>query len=649
MRKTSIAITTSKRATKVSPARQRLLLALLAFSSLTSGTALAAGGALPTGGHFVGGQGAITQGGNRLTVNQSSQLGIINWQSFSIGTGNTVKINNGHGATVNRVTGGELTTIEGSLQSTGSVYVVNQAGIVVGPGGQVATGGSFVASTRGVSDSAFMAGGSVQLSGSSSGTVDNQGTITSTNGDVVLVGKSVSNSGTISAAKGSASLVAADKVVLQAAGDDAVLVETGSGDVTNSGTVQAAQVALNAKGGNVYALAVNDGGVIRATGTATKDGRVYLTAGDDLSVNSSVSANNADGSGGKIVATGTAISVGGKARVTADGAGNTAGGTILIGGDRHGGTDRSVALSKSAVDNAQTNTVAAGARISANAGTKGNGGNVVVWSDDATDYQGHISAKGGATGGDGGFVEVSGKAVLGFTGRVDTKARHGKTGTLLLDPTDVTIVSSTDPGGQTTTSGETQTGGNFNPNADMSFILNTDIDAALESSNVVISTGTLTDGRGGTGNIFIGTNNGAAFLHSAPIHWDKANSLTLNAVGIIDTPGGSPSTLTGGFSPDHPDVLIDSEGGGAIFFTAGGNGKTPNQGNAVISLQGNIMGSGGVISMVATNPGFRIEFNNGQGVTNDFVSASLPGTVILQADEVHLGTSTGPQGYVTTT
>ena len=92
MRKTSIAVKSPKRATKFSPARQRLLLALLAFSSLTGGGALAAGGALPTGGHFVGGSGAITQGGNHLTVNQSSQLGIINWQSFSIGKGNSVTI-----------------------------------------------------------------------------------------------------------------------------------------------------------------------------------------------------------------------------------------------------------------------------------------------------------------------------------------------------------------------------------------------------------------------------------------------------------------------------------------------------------------------------------------------------------------------------
>src|SRR6185437_14604720 len=154
----------------------------------------------------VGGQGAITQGGKHLTVNQSTQLGIINWQSFSIGKGNSVTIANGKGATLNRVTGADMSVIAGSLKSTGSVYIVNPAGVVVGPSGKVTTNGSFVASTRDVADSSFLAGGKMEFSGSSSGTVDNQGTITSNNGDVVLVGKSVSNSGTIGAAKGDTTL-----------------------------------------------------------------------------------------------------------------------------------------------------------------------------------------------------------------------------------------------------------------------------------------------------------------------------------------------------------------------------------------------------------------------------------------------------------
>ena len=124
MRKTKASVTSSTRAGQFSPGRQRLLLALLAFSSLTSGgSALAAGGALPTGGHFVGGSGAITQGGNHLTVNQTTQLGIINWQSFSIGAQNAVRFEQPSAASkvLNRVTGTDPSSLLGSLSSNGQV------------------------------------------------------------------------------------------------------------------------------------------------------------------------------------------------------------------------------------------------------------------------------------------------------------------------------------------------------------------------------------------------------------------------------------------------------------------------------------------------------------------------------------------------
>lgn len=49
-----------------------------------------AGQALPNGGQYVAGQGTIAGSGNALTVNQSTSHGIINWQSFSIGAGNSM-------------------------------------------------------------------------------------------------------------------------------------------------------------------------------------------------------------------------------------------------------------------------------------------------------------------------------------------------------------------------------------------------------------------------------------------------------------------------------------------------------------------------------------------------------------------------------
>jgi len=71
----------------------------------------------------------------------------------------------------------------------------------------------------------------------------------------------------------------------------------------------------------------------------------------------------------------------------------------------------------------------------------GNGGRVILWGDNATTFAGRISARGGSQGGDGGFVEVSGKRSLSFSGTVDVTAPQGQPGTLLLDPTNIIITS----------------------------------------------------------------------------------------------------------------------------------------------------------------------------------------------------------------
>ncbi|MDI9333966.1 MAG: ESPR-type extended signal peptide-containing protein, partial [Cytophagales bacterium] len=62
---------------------------------------------LPTGGVVTSGTGSISTAGNTLTVNQSSNVLGANWQSFSIGAGNTVIFNqpSSTAIAVNRVVG----------------------------------------------------------------------------------------------------------------------------------------------------------------------------------------------------------------------------------------------------------------------------------------------------------------------------------------------------------------------------------------------------------------------------------------------------------------------------------------------------------------------------------------------------------------
>ena len=285
---------------------------------------------LPTGGTVASGNVAISSTSpTSLTISQSSRTGIVNWSNFSIGQGNQVQFNNGSGATLNRVTGNVPSSINGVLSATGSVYLVNPSGVVVGPSGVINTGGSFVASTLDVKDAEFRAGGSLTFSGNSNASVVNLGKIGASKGDVVLIARQVRNDGALTARNGTAAMASGSEVVLSdgSLGNGKVSVRRPAqdGEIRNSGAIRAAEVELRANGGNIYALAGNTGQAITATGVASKGGRIFLTAeGGAVNVTQNVVARRiqADAparpngrraySGGDVVVSGDKVVVGGK-------------------------------------------------------------------------------------------------------------------------------------------------------------------------------------------------------------------------------------------------------------------------------------------------------------------------------------------------
>src|SRR6185295_14834089 len=133
--------------------------------------------ALPTGGAVSAGSATIASGTGTTTINQSSQNVAINWQGFNIGAGEAVRFvqPNSSSAALNRVLGADPSSILGSLSANGKVFLVNPNGILFGQGAQVNVGG-LVASTRGITDSDFMAG-NYKFAGSGGGTIVNQGSI----------------------------------------------------------------------------------------------------------------------------------------------------------------------------------------------------------------------------------------------------------------------------------------------------------------------------------------------------------------------------------------------------------------------------------------------------------------------------------------
>ena len=238
--------------------------------------------ALPSGGVVKSGAVAVTSSPAALTVTQSTPKAVIDWSSFSIGAGGQVQFNNGSGATLNRVIGPAVSSIDGLLSATGSVYLINPNGVIIGKHGVVQTGGRFVASTLGLSDSQFLAGGDLAFSGASGAAVINLGHVGSLGGDVVLMAATVDNEGVIDAGGGEVGLLAGYSVTLrdQALDDGKFVIDVGGAatSATNGGGVEAVQVELRANGGNVYALAGNTGSVIKADGVAAHDGKVFLIA-----------------------------------------------------------------------------------------------------------------------------------------------------------------------------------------------------------------------------------------------------------------------------------------------------------------------------------------------------------------------------------
>ena len=409
---------------------RQLALCALAASSLFAFLPATDTAANPAGGQVTAGQATISPSGATLNVIQSTNRAIINWQSFSIGAGETTKFlqPSSMAAILNRVIGGNLSSIYGTLSANGQVYLINPNGILIGPSGVVNTR-SFVGSTLDVPDQQFLQGGSLTFSGSSSASVVNLGAITASGGDVFLFANSVQNSGSITAPNGTVGLAAGSTVLLAEAGEDRVFVQAGGPGgqvgVDQEGVIAAASAALKAAGGNIYALAINNGGTVQATAVQNVGGRIILAApGGNVQSSGTLEASNGS-EGGTVKVLGDKVALTGNAVV--DVSGDQGGGTAVIGsaGGASGAATRT--------------TIGQGAAVLADARVAGNGGTVIVRSSSDTEVAGSISAQGGPQGGNGGTVELSSGGTLNLSGsRVNVGAPRGQLGTIIIDPTVLT-------------------------------------------------------------------------------------------------------------------------------------------------------------------------------------------------------------------
>jgi len=224
----------------------------------------------------INGAASFNQTGNVLAVTNSNGA-IINWDKFSINAGETTRFlqTSTSSSVLNRVLLNDPTTIYGTLSSNGRVWLVNPAGIMVGPGGRVDVAG-FVASTLNIRNQDFLAGRNLFINDGTAKYVINHGEIkTPTGGSVYLVGSNVSNEGLITTPQGETILAAGVTVSLIDSATPGVKVDiTGAaGNATNLGEITAEAGRIGIAG-----VIVRNSGTLNASSVVNDGGRIFLKA-----------------------------------------------------------------------------------------------------------------------------------------------------------------------------------------------------------------------------------------------------------------------------------------------------------------------------------------------------------------------------------
>ncbi|PND36431.1 hypothetical protein C1O66_22350 [Paucibacter aquatile] len=433
-----------------------LSLALLGPASGVAWAALSA--PLPSGGQVVAGQAQISQRGQVLTVQQSSAQLITDWRSFNIGAGHSVEFlqPSRNAVALNRVLGNEVSTIQGALKANGQVFLLNPNGVLFTPSAQVNVG-ALVASTLNLDNQDFLAG-RYRFEGSNSQAIVNQGLIQAAQGgSVALIAARISNSGSIQSPGGQVLMGAGAKVTLDLGGPVKLKIDEAAIDalIEQGGAIRAdgGLVYLTARAaGRLTQTVINHTGITEARAlNEGPGGRIALEADSGMVIaGGTLDVSASAGAAGHVSATAPRVLLPQDSRIHASG--GAGGGLVQVGGGWQGQDSR--------IHNAQEVLLLPGAKIDADGMSQGDGGTVVVWSDGFTSFAGSISAVGGALGGHGGQVEVSGKQGLGFSGKVDTSAIRGRAGLLLLDPNTLTITDGSS--GQTGTPSDWANQSNFN-------------------------------------------------------------------------------------------------------------------------------------------------------------------------------------------
>ena len=559
--------------------------------------------ALPQGAKVVQGAAIFNQPQSGTLNITNSDKTIINWQQFNIGPGQTTNFiqPDSSSAVLNRVISNNPSEILGQLNSNGQVYLINQHGILVGEGAQINTQ-SFFASTLNISDDDFN-NNVLSFSSGGHGKITNRGYIkTAENGHIVLIAPNIENGGVIEVDNGNIILAAGQSITITDLSNSQLIFKIKSPDnsITNLGSALANKGAVS-----LFTGSLTHTGTIKATGMVRdSNGIIRLVAIDKNNVSGSLDVSG--DKGGVIDVMGDKISIETGALINASGIHQ--GGQILIGGNKQG--------LNLEYPNATTSIIDSGSKIQADAIQNGNGGKVIVFSENDVHIHGEITAKGGTLSGNGGFIETSGLQVLDISAIPDASAVNGQAGEWLIDPNNIEIIA----GSSFTGINDTTPFSSANDSAKLGADL---ITASLNAgTSVTISTG--------AGGLESGDININAVISSTVSQADI--TLTLNAHNDININADITDSLSGFDLVLNPDS--DTSGLGQVnFFTSilGINDITLNgpsfiSGDLIINGSGNI----NLTNTMTLNDTFNLSINNDRNISGTFLQVA--GTLTNEAN-----------------